>query len=56
VHVERDFLPPGEHAALLAETLDAQALYQSSTISRYEDDMTRIGGAVDPKVRNSHVR
>jgi len=56
VHVERGFLPPEEHAALLAETLEAQALYQSSTISRYEEDMTRVNGQVDPSVRHSHVR
>lgn len=56
VHVERDFLAPKDHAALLAETLEAQALYQSSTISRYEEDMTRISGQVDPSVRHSNVR
>lgn len=56
VHVERAFLSPDDHAALLAETLAAQSQYRSSSISRYRDDRTLSGGQVDPTVRNSHVR
>ncbi|MGB3471866.1 MAG: 2OG-Fe(II) oxygenase [Erythrobacter sp.] len=37
VHIERDFLDKGDHAALLANTLASEAAYKPSLVAQYRD-------------------